>query len=76
MGLLVSEPKFGLVSKEKPEWTDPRAKDSNYLPFDVPVGKASDYPDTKDGRGKMLDKLKKIRIKNNPVGKGYGLEDL
>jgi hypothetical protein len=54
---------------------DPRAKDSNYLPFDVKVGKVGDFPDTKEGRKKMFDALKPIRDKYNPVGKGYGMGD-
>lgn len=58
-----------------PRGIDPRAPGSNYLPFDEKIGKASDYPDTKEGRKKMFDKLKEIRVKHNPAGKGYGLGD-
>lgn len=59
---------------KSPEWTDPRAPKSNYLPFDVKVGKALDYPDTPEGRKNLLDKTKPVRRKYNP-GKGYGIGD-
>jgi hypothetical protein len=51
---------------------DPRTPGSNYLPFDVKIGPAKDYPDTKVGRSKMFEKLKEIRKTYNP-NKGYGL---
>ncbi len=59
-----------------PKGIDPRAPGSNYLPFDEKIGKAEDFLDTKKGRGEMFNKLKKIRVKYNPTGKGYGLGDM
>lgn len=52
--------------------SDPRAEDSNYLPFDIPIGKAKDYPDTPEGRKKMFNVLKMIRKDNNP-NNGFGI---
>jgi len=65
----------GKLMTSIPRGIDPRAPGSNYLPFDVKIGKAKDYPDTKEGRKKMFDKLKKVRSDYNPAGKGYGLGD-
>jgi hypothetical protein len=42
------------------------------LPFDVKVGKAGDYSDTREGRKKMFDKLKEIRSNKNPYQGGLG----
>lgn len=55
---------------------DPRAEDSNYMPFDVKVGKATDFPDTPEGRKKMFETLRSIRKEKNPAGKGYGIGDI
>ena len=52
---------------------DPRAPKSNYLPFDVKIGLAKNFPDTKEGRTKMFDKLKEVRKQYNPANRGYGL---
>ncbi len=66
----------GKLVSSIPRGIDPRAPGSNYLPFDEKIGKAKDFPDTKKGRDKMFDKLKDIRVKYNPAGKGYGLGDI
>jgi hypothetical protein len=66
----------GKLIASVPRGIDPRAPGSNYLPFDEKIGKAKDFPDTKKGRDKMFDKLKDIRVKYNPAGKGYGLGDI
>ena len=55
---------------------DPRAPNSNYKPFDVPIGKASDFPDDKEGNKKIHEKLKDIKRQYNPAGKGYGIGDM
>lgn len=62
--------KLGLLKIDAP--IDPRASGSNYLPFDVKVGKAGDYSDTREGRKKMFDKLKEIRSNKNPYQGGLG----
>lgn len=67
--------KTALLNNEANYLPDPRAKGSNYLPFDVKIGKEKDFPDTPEGRKKMYDKLGEIRQAKNPVGKGYGLGD-
>lgn len=67
--------KYARGIRPLPEKTDPRAEDSGYLPFDVKIGKAKDFPDTKEGRKKILDALRPIREKYNPAGKGYGIGD-
>ena len=62
----------GKLMASIPRGLDSRAPRSNYLPFDVKLGPAKNYPDTKEGRGKMFDKLKKIRNDKNPFQGGLG----
>jgi len=52
----------------EPSVPDPRAPGSNYLPFDVKVGKASQV-----GNKQIFNKLKEIRSTQNPMNPGFGL---